>query len=152
MKWFLATLALFAAACGDTTAPSPEAQLRLIQRQESRWFAQGIANYDFDLTTGGAWFPVRTWRIEVRGGVGRRITQISGPVISFGSQPAIPLDYLFERAREALTGPCIPEACDRPVLALDFDSRYAFMSKVSSDIPRYADDEWWMSVANFVRR
>jgi len=148
MKRVLALALLVLTGCGDATGP--EAQLRVLERQELCWRAQGITNYDFDLTSGSAWVPDHTWRIEVRGNAVKRVIDLSsGGELALYAQ-ASTLDSLFAHARHDLTAPVEPG--DRYVLTLEFHPIYGFLTTLNGDIPRSADDEYWMSVSNFVRR
>ena len=150
MKALTLALAVALIACADSTGP--DSQLRALSLHEQRWRESNIRNYDFDFTFASAWIRPLTARISVRGGVVASSEILNLPP---GASPLVSyhwptLDSLFALAGRELTK-SVP-ADERYQLSLAFDPRYAFVSTLNADIPKAADDEYWMSVANFVRR
>ena len=150
MKRLGFALAITLASCGDTTGP--DSQLRSLMQHEDLWRSANIKNYDFVLTEGGAWIPPIIVLVSVRGGV------VTSGVIQNVPPGATPLaqynwptlDSLFVYARRELTIES-PES-HRDYLTLAFDPRYAFVTTLNADNPKWADDEYWVTVSSFVRR
>jgi hypothetical protein len=145
---FVAGVTVVLALVGCTNSAAPRSVWDTLDRNESHWRAQRIADYDYDLTMGSAWFPNKTFRIEVRGGLASKITDLTST-----TQPAQPpspytLDSLFARARHDLIG----GAGYQYKLTLKFNAQYGFLTTLNGDIPQAVDDEYWISTTNFVRR
>ena len=133
----------FTAACALFEDSTPREEL---VRRRARWEALGIRDYDFTFRRVCYCLPedVQRVRVEVRAGSIARIVnrQTGEPVVSSDRWPTV--DSLFvwtERHFE-----------DGYRITLDFDEVHHFPTRVTGDIPQYADDEFDYLSSEFVRR
>ncbi|HJQ20520.1 MAG TPA: DUF6174 domain-containing protein [Gemmatimonadaceae bacterium] len=138
MRRWLPCLAIVALACGDGVGPVD--QLLTLQRNESRWRAAGVHDYDFDYQLTAMVFapPVA---IQVRNDlVFAVMSKSTGAALPVDGWPTV--DSLFVWTRRDLG---IPDYN----IQITYDGQYHFPAVVSGDIPNAADDEFTRAASHF---
>jgi len=131
MRRWLPLFAVIVVACSDGTGPVD--QLLTLQRNESRWHAANVHDYDFDYQlTAMIYAPPVT--IQVRNDlVFAVVAKNTGESLAVSGWPTV--DSLFEWTRRDL-------GIREYNIKITYDGQYHFPAVVSGDIPNAADDEF----------
>lgn len=141
-------LALVAAtlACDDIQVPTFPQDAADFSEMRDLWGAQGITNYDLDLSVGSETAIEYTVRLEVRNSVASRTYD---PIVEWrapsASEHKLVIDSLYARMAAEIADPGAN-------VTTYFDTRIGLMTFASVNRPAVLNDAYWYTVRKFRRR
>lgn len=115
--------------------------------QRDAWQALGIDDYDWIVRYTNMWVPSKERRVEVRNGVVQRCVELETNEEVLGFEWLCPtVDELFGIALD------LQASEDDWTLRLKFDARRAYIRAVAADVPGWADEEFYYSTEQLIRR
>jgi len=143
----LGALCLVAAmACENPSVPTIPQDVADFTEMRDLWDAQGIDDYDIDLSIGSEIAIETTLRFEVRGSVTTRVFDlVDGWRAPNANELKLSIDSLYARMVVADANPNLN-------VATRFDTRTGLLTYAGVDNPLVINDAYWYTVRKFKRR
>jgi hypothetical protein len=133
-------------SCETPTAPTLPQDVADFVEMRDLWIAQGIDDYDIDLSIGSEVTVETTLRFEVRGSVTTRVFDlVEGWRAPRASELKLSIDSLYARMAVADTFPELN-------VTTRFDTRNGLLTYSAVDNPAAINDAYWYIVRKFKRR
>ncbi len=135
-----------ASGCEDASVPTFPQDVADFTEMRALWDAQGIDDYDIDLSVGSEVSVETTLRFEVRGSLTTRVFDVSaGWRTPTASERRLTIDSLYARMAAEDLDPAAN-------VVTRFDTRNGLLTYSAADRPTLVNDAYWYTVRRFKRR
>lgn len=132
--------------CEDTAVPTFRQEVADFTEMRALWDAQGIDDYDIDLSLGSEAAVETTLRFEVRGSETTRVYDlVAGWRTPTASERRLTIDSLYARMAAEDLDPAAN-------VVTRFDTRNGLLTYSSVDRPTLVNDAYWFTIRKFKRR